>query len=200
MNNRSSNTPSGAAIVNRSPLLLDRRQSGLLVVDIQEKLLPVIPQAQRLRWNVRRLLLAATELSVPVAVTEQYPEKLGGTVQDLAELLPNPHSKRMFSCRECWSAVVTDRMKHRRQLVLCGIETHVCVQQTVLDLLADRDIFVVVDAVGARSKLDHDSALRRMELAGAVLVTTESVLFEWCETSLATEFKTISRLVREAPP
>jgi nicotinamidase-related amidase len=86
-------------------------------------------------------------------------------------------------------------------LLICGIETHVCIQQSALDLLADGwRVYVAVDAVGSRHELDHQTALRRMEASGAMLTTVESSLFEWCEAAGTPEFKQISRIVRENPP
>jgi nicotinamidase-related amidase len=87
------------------------------------------------------------------------------------------------------------------KVLLAGIEAHVCVQQTALDLIANGyRVYVAVDAIGARHVTDHDTALRRMELAGVTLTTTEAALFEWCRESAAAEFKPISALVRETPP
>ena len=86
-------------------------------------------------------------------------------------------------------------------MLLCGVEAHVCVQQTVLDLMAAGfRVYVAVDAVGARHAIDHDTALSRMEATGATLTTTESAMFEWCEVAGTPEFKQISALVRESPP
>ena len=187
---------------HRSPLLLDRQRSLLLVIDLQEKLLPAISEHAVLTWNASRLMLAAETLAVPSVVTEQYPEKLGATVS-LGDygMVREAISKRMFSCRECGVALHQAKKDSRHQVVLCGIETHVCVLQTALDLLADDwQVFVVADGVGSRSVQDHKIALNRMASAGAILTTVESVLFEWCETSLATGFRTISGLVRQSPP
>ncbi len=186
----------------RSPLLLDRMHSLLLVVDLQEKLLPLIARHQHIAWNASRLLSAAKTLAIPSVVTEQYPEKLGATVP-LGEFghVDGALSKRMFSCRECSPALDRWRSEGRTQAVVCGIETHVCVLQTALDLLAAGwQVFVVADAMGSRADHDHSIALNRMSAAGAIVCTVESVLFEWCETSLAPEFRTISALVRQSPP
>ena len=185
----------------RSPELMSRGDTGLLVVDVQEKLLPAISQHERLAWNIRRLIDGAKILGVQVAATEQYPKGLGRTVSLLAQRLEVIPEKLMFSCREC--SVVFDRFREANlhKVLVVGIETHVCVQQTVLDLLADGyRTFVAVDAVGSRSTMDHDTALRRMDSAGATLTTAESALFEWCEAAGTPEFKQISALVRESAP
>jgi nicotinamidase-related amidase len=172
----------------------------LLVVDLQTKLLPIIPTQACVVWNAERLLAGARTLSIPTLVTEQYPEKLGATVA-LGETPFTATSKRMFSCRECSQPLADFRNQGLKQVVICGIETHVCVLQTALDLLADGwQVHVVVDATGSRMQLDQDTALKRMASESVVLTTTESVLFEWCETSTAPEFRSISALVRQTSP
>ena len=185
----------------RSPELISRSESALLVIDVQEKVLAQIKAGQQIVWNIDRLLRAAKILNVSCSNCEQYPERLGTTVSPLQEKLATPFPKRMFSCRECSELVKTWTSNGNRQIVIAGIETHVCMLQSALDLLAEGfSVFVVVDAVGSRGNLDHEVALRRMETCGAVLTSTESVLFEWCETSKAPEFKQISQLVLEQPP
>lgn len=183
----------------RSARLLDRDRSLLLVVDVQEKLLPLVTDASMIEWNAGRLQRGASSLNLPHVVTEQYPEKLGKTVASLDVKDDIAVPKRMFSCRECLDSLQVHRDAGREQLVVCGIETHVCILQTVLDSVLDWQVFVVSDAVSSRKIEDHQVALRRMEMAGATLTTVESVLFEWCETSQAPEFKAISQLVRETP-
>ncbi len=190
------------AVPKRSSQLIDRSHSLLLIVDLQEKLLPTIESRARIVWNARRLLSGANALRVPYQITEQYPERLGATVplSEPGEPFAEALSKRMFSCRECAAALEPLRA-NANQVVLCGIESHVCVMQTALDLLADAwQVYVVADAIGSRSDLDHSVAIERMMRSGAVLTTTESVLFEWCESSTAPEFKAISALVRQGPP
>lgn len=185
----------------RSPELMCPEESALLVIDVQEKLVPHILAYQRVVWNIRRLLDAAKILQIPVVATEQYPKGLGPTVAPLRERLPEVAEKLMFSCRECWSAFEKLENLDRRCLLVTGIETHVCVQQTVLDLLAQGwRIYVAVDAVGSRYQIDYEVALRRMEMAGAILTTTEAALFEWCVQAGTPEFKAISQLARETPP
>ena len=102
----------------------------------------------------------------------------------------------MFSCRECSELFAKWAEQGITQIVVVGIETHVCVLQTALDLLAESfSVFLVLDAIGSRNAIDHQTAVRRMETLGVNVCTKESVLFEWCETSLANEFKQISKLV-----
>ena len=175
--------------------------TALLVVDVQEKLVPAIANHQRVVWNIRRLIDGAKILGLPVAATEQYPRGLGGTVPELADRLGEIPSKLTFSCGGCPMIFkdLQDRGVHR--LLVCGMETHVCVQQTVLDLLADGwRAYVAVDAVGSRADIDHRTALARIDSSGAVLTTTEAALFEWCRVAGTPEFKGISRLVQESGP
>ncbi len=183
----------------RSNLLMNRDDTALLVIDIQEKLLPLVGGHDRIVWNTGRLIGGAAALKLPVCCTEQYPAGLGPTVPGLREQLAEVVEKRMFSCRECTGMISGLRDRDIRNILLAGIETHVCVQQTALDLMsAGFNVFVAADATGSRFAIDHDVALGRMKALGATLVTTESALFEWCETSAAPEFKTISQLVRQS--
>jgi nicotinamidase-related amidase len=188
-------------LISRSSELMSRSDSALLVIDVQEKLVPAIIGAARVVWNVRRLIDGAAMLGLPVMASEQYPQGLGPTVGELASRLEARPSKLSFSCRELPQVFADLRQRDIEKILICGIETHVCVQQTVLDLMADGwRAYVAVDAVGSRHDLDHLTALRRMESSGAVLTTTEAALFEWCQAAGTPEFKQISWLVREDPP
>jgi nicotinamidase-related amidase len=184
----------------RSPELMSPADTALLVVDVQEKLMPLIPGAQQIVWNIRRLMDAAELLKVKLLATEQYPKGLGGTVAALAPRLGQIASKTAFSCFGCDDTrrSIEDGV---HKVLLVGIEAHVCIQQTALDLLsAGYRVYLAVDAIGARFELDREVALRRMESAGATLTTTEAAMFEWCEVAGTAEFKKISALVRELPP
>jgi nicotinamidase-related amidase len=185
----------------RSPELMSRHDTGLLVVDMQERLLQVLPDAPRLVWNVRRLLDGARVLGIPSAGSEQYPQGLGPTVAPLRERLAEIPAKLTFSCGGLPTLFDQFRTRDIDKLLLVGIEAHVCVQQTALDLLASGfRVYVAIDAVGSRHELDCQTALRRIESAGAVVTTTEAALFEWCDQAGTPEFKQISALVRESFP
>jgi hypothetical protein len=189
------------ALFSRSPELLSRGRSGLLIIDVQEKLIPAIVHHEQLQWNLRRLLDGASLLKVPCWGTEQYPEGLGPTVPSLAQRLGEIPAKKRFSAYGCgtWPKPWVEQGIH--QVVVAGIEAHVCVLQTVLDLLSSGfQVHVVIDAIASRRPHDYETALRRMENQGAILTTVEMVLFEWCETAADPEFKKISALIREAPP
>lgn len=186
---------------SRSPELMQVEDTVLVVVDMQQKLMPVIKHGDRVSWNVRRLLDACSLLHLPIVATEQYPQGLGSTLAELSQLVGDPIEKVTFSCQgeERFRAKLLELAKPK--VMLCGIETHVCVQQTCLDLLADGyQTYIAVDAVGARSVGDHDCALRRMESNGATLTTVEAAVFEWCVTSKAETFKKIQNLVKESAP
>ena len=185
----------------RSPERMSRGDTAVLVVDVQEKLIRLIAEGRRIVWNVRRLIDGAKILGLPVLATEQYPEGLGPTVPELAERLGSRPSKLTFSCGGCPGLFSDLPARGIHNMLVCGIEAHVCVQQTVLDLLADGwRVYVAADATGARFDVDYRIALQRMDSAGATLTTTEAALFEWCDASGTPEFKQISRLVREAAP
>jgi nicotinamidase-related amidase len=185
----------------RSHWLLNRHRSAVLVIDLQEKLVPLIESHERVVWNIRRLLDAAKLFEVPILATEQYPKGLGHTIEAIRRLLPAVPEKSMFSCRECSEHFRRLWEQGVRQLVVVGIEAHVCVLQTVLDLIAmGFELYVIVDAVGSRFAIDRETALTRMRSAGAILTTCESAMFEWCESSADANFKALSKLVREVAP
>lgn len=172
--------------------------TGLLVVDMQEKLLPLLPDAAALIRNVAFLVDVARLLGLTVQATEQYPRGLGPTVAELAARLPVRPEKTAFSCCGIPAVAETFHREARPKVVLAGIETHVCVLNTALDLLAlDFRVYLAVDAVGARYRIDHDRALRRLEQAGAVLTTCEGCAFEWVGDSRHPQFKAISGLVQQ---
>lgn len=180
---------------------MSRGDTALLVVDVQERLVPAIAGGARVVWNVRRLIDGAKTLGLPVVATEQYPKGLGPTVAELAERLGPVPSKLTFSCGGCPELFDDLRSRNICKILVCGIEAHVCVQQTVLDLLADGwRVYVAADAVGSRFEADHRIALGRMDSAGATLTTTEAAIFEWCEIAGTAEFKQISQLAREQGP
>jgi nicotinamidase-related amidase len=172
--------------------------TGLLVIDVQEKLLPLIPEAAALVRNIAFLVDAARLLDMTVQATEQYPRGLGPTTADLASRLPVRPDKTAFSSCAIPEIVKNFHLAARPKVVLAGLETHVCVLNTALDLLAlDFRVYLPVDAVGARYRLDHDVALRRLEQAGAVLTTAECCVFEWMGGSSHPRFKDVSQLVQE---
>lgn len=180
---------------HRSAELFGRQTSRLLLVDLQERLIATMSDRERLLSRCQMLANGSRILSIPIFITEQYPKGLGVTVPEIAEFAAERPEKLRFSCTDClgWLPPGPDE---RFQVVVAGIETHVCVMQTVLDLIAlGYQVQVPIDAVSSRHDLDKQTALRRMELAGATVTTVEAVLFEWCEVAGSPEFKAISKLV-----
>ena len=180
------------------PSRMSADDTALLVIDVQEKLTPKIVDVSAMIRNIAFLIDAARLLQMPVLATEQYPRGLGSTVPELASRLPDRPSKVAFSCCAVPAVVETLHREARPKVVLAGIESHVCVLQTALDLLAlDFRVYLPVDAISCRSRLDHDIAMRRLENLGAVLTTSEGVVFECVGTAAHPAFKAISALVQE---
>lgn len=180
----------------RSPLLMNRNDTGLLVIDVQERLMGKIHRGGEVIRNTRLLIQGANLLGLSVYATEQYPKGLGPTVPELNGLLPQKLGKSVFS-----AGILTEVVEHFRnrglmKILLAGVEAHVCVQQTALDLLAEGfKVYLASDAVGSRHEEDWLLALRRMEKAGVTLTTSEAALFEWAEKAGTPEFKELSGLV-----
>ncbi len=185
----------------RSPELVGPDQSLVIVSDLQEKLMAVIPESERLVHRCGLLLQGAEWLNVPILGTEQYPQGLGPTVPALAKFLPNPPAKKRFSCVEALNLPAAgERADERFRAVVIGIETHVCVLQTAFDLQAlGYEVLLPVDALASQQHQDTEIALRRMESAGMTLTTTQMLLLEWCETAEHPRFKDLSRLVLGRP-
>jgi len=187
--------------LDRSPDLMNANDTALLVVDVQEKLIGLIPEHRRLVWNIDRLIDGAKILGLPVFATEQYPQGLGATIGPIAAKLGEIPAKLSFSCTGCTGPWAEWEAQGITRILVTGIEAHVCVQQTVFDLMAAGfRVYLAVDAVGSRFELDREIALRRMESSGATLTTTEAALFEWCQVAGTPEFKQISQLVKKPAP
>lgn len=180
----------------RSSELISPNEAILVVVDVQQKLLPHIFNQATVESNVGRLIDGAAAFGIPVIATEQYPKGLGPTVDSLCERIPDRIEKITFSCVNCEDFRTQLTAAGRRKVLVCGIESHICVLQTALDLLSDGyAVFTVLDAIGARQESDHDTAIRRLESCGVIPTTTEMVLFEWCEKAGTETFKAIQKLV-----
>lgn len=179
---------------------LDRRQAVLLVVDVQEKLCKVMDQEvlAQLTRNTGILLEAARELGIPVVATEQYVKGLGPTLQELREKFDgDPLEKMTFSC--CGDEEFLNRLAQlgRKQVIVTGMETHVCVLQTVLELLErGYHVHLVKDAVMSRTKGNWKVGVSNAAAAGAVITSTEAALFQLLRVAGTEEFKKLSKLVR----
>jgi nicotinamidase-related amidase len=175
---------------------LDRERAALVVVDMQEAFRKAVPGFDRVAESTARLVQGAEAMRVPIVVTEQYPQGLGHTVKEVAEQLPDglqPIEKVRFSAAEAEGF----DLQGRDQALVCGIETHVCVNQTVLDLLDQGiEVHIVGDAVGSRTEENRELGLHKAEHAGAVLTSVEMALFELLRGSDAAEFKQVQALVK----
>lgn len=181
-------------------MLIRADESVLVVVDVQDRLLPAIHDSDRVLRNAGILLKAADTLSVPVLVTEQYSKGLGTTAAAVRNLLPvgTPILEKITfaSTGEPAFNAALEGLE-RRQLVLCGTEAHVCVLQTAMGLLrAGYTVHLVADAVSSRTAANHAAAIERLRSAGASIVTTEMVVFEWLERAGTPVFKAVSALIR----
>ncbi len=173
------------------------KRGALLVVDLQEKLVAAMKDRESVVANVMRLVQGAEILKIPVAATEQYPEKLGPTVTELVAMLPERWPKTAFHCCELPAFRQWLDAREIHQITVVGIEAHVCIAQTALELInLGLRVQVPADAVASRQKIDRKFALKRLDRAGVVISTTEAVLFEWVERSDCPEFKAISALVK----
>ncbi|MGI9426097.1 MAG: hydrolase [Hyphomicrobiaceae bacterium] len=180
-----------------------RYQAHLLVVDVQERLVPAIHDVEAVVANIARLVRYATILGVPVTYTEHMPERIGHLVSPLRNAGPGDGVVLQKSAFSSWQEpTIAARLQSQRQLgatqiVICGMETHVCVLQTSLDLLAQNfEVLVVADAVGSRTDQNRNLAIGRLERAGAAIVSHEMIAFEWLERGDAPEFKDILPLLK----
>jgi nicotinamidase-related amidase len=175
---------------------LDRERAALIVVDVQEAFRKAVPPFEEVAKATATLVRGAEAMGIPIVVTEQYPKGLGETVPEVAEHLPagiEPLEKVRFSAAEAEGF----DLGGRDQALVCGIETHVCVNQTVLDLLGRGvEVHVAEDAVGSRTKKNWKLGLHKVEAAGAVLTSVETALFELLGGSDAPEFKQVQGLVK----
>jgi nicotinamidase-related amidase len=185
-------TESGYAEMARRPL--DADQCALIVVDMQERLLPPIWEKERLVRNVQLLIRLAGILKLPALVTTQYAKGLGNTVPDIANLLPNTPAidKLMFSCfgSDAFCSMLKRLPGQRTTILLCGMEAHICVMQTALGALREGYmVHVAADAVSSRTELNWQIGLDRMRSAGAIVSSTEMMIYELLRSSGAPAFK-----------
>ena len=184
------------------PALCRAEQSRLVVIDIQQRLAGVMEPADRARVLARTeaLVQGAALMEVPVVATEQYPKGLGPTEEAVGRHLPEHAAKVEKTCFACGRSEAfreTLAADDRPQLILAGMETHICVLQTALEAQAEGyEVFVVADAVCSRSIENYDNALARLRQAGVVVTNTESVLFEWVGEAGHERFKAVSALVK----
>jgi nicotinamidase-related amidase len=182
---------------------MQRRDALLVIIDVQEKLMPAIDRHAEVAQNIERLIRGCHLLdSMPIVVTEQYVKGLGSTIEPLRRALEEtagyqPLEKSCFSAQGCGEFQAAMRYLRKKQILVAGIETHVCVYQTVSDLLAaGYDVTIVADAMSSRAAENRDIAIRRMVTEGAHLSSTEMALFELTVNSGTDEFRAIAKLVK----
>ncbi len=178
---------------------LSKNHTAGVIIDVQEKLFPHMHHRESLEKNINILIEGLKILEIPLLVTEQYTKGLGFTIPSVQESIGNQSKieKVAFSC--CDSPDFMSHLQNmgKTHVVVAGIEAHVCVLQTVVDLLDNGfRVAVVTDCISSRKQTDQDIALRRIEQEGAMLSTYESVLFELCRYSGTDQFKSISKLVK----
>jgi nicotinamidase-related amidase len=181
-------------------MLVQRDNACLLIVDVQARLLPAMADRDEVVKNAAVLLKAAARLDIPVIASEQYPKGLGPTVPEIARSLPAGATvieKMSFSCLADETFARRLRELGRTQVVVAGIEAHVCVLQTAEQLIASgHDVFVVADATSSRTPASHDLAMARLARAGCTIVSTEMVVFEWMQVAGTPEFRELSALIK----
>jgi nicotinamidase-related amidase len=179
---------------------LDQSRTALIVVDVQEGFRNAIPEFDRVAKATATLIEGADAIGIPLIVTEQYPKGLGGTAAEVAEHLPEGTQPLEKVCFSAADAEGFD-LGGRDQALVCGMETHVCVNQTALGLLGSGvEVQVAEDAVGSRTEENKRVGLHKMERAGAVLTSVETALFELLGRAGTDEFKTVQKLILEYAP
>ena len=191
LGNISSLVPDYAEMARRP---LEVEQCALIVIDIQDKLLPPIFEKERLVKNSQLLIRLAGILKIPTLMTTQYARGLGDTVPEIASLVPDPHpiDKQMFSCfgSDVFCSLLKRLPGNRTTVLLCGMESHICVAQTALSALRDGYlVHVASDAVSSRSEWNWKIGLERMRAAGAVVSSTEMIIYELLRSSGSPAFK-----------
>ena len=176
---------------------LSAKVNALLIIDVQEKIIRASFNEESITKNIKKLIDAYQILDENIFVSEQNPLKLGTTI---SELLPKGEfikiEKMEFSLANIQEFSKELKNKKITNLIVCGIETHICIQQTVLDCLQKGfEVILISDSMGSRNRVDHEIALQRMTQSGAILTTTESIIFELCKTADREEFKEIRNII-----
>ncbi len=181
--------------------MVKRDKAVLIVIDLQESLMKQMDQevAKRTIKNIRTNIIFAKEMGIPIILTEQYPKGLGRTIRDIKDDLVDlsPIEKLSFSC--CGEKSFNEKLMEtdRKQIIMTGIETHVCVLQTTNDLIEKGyEVHVVADAICSRRKLDWEIALRWMEKKGAIISTTEIIAFQLLKEAGTEEFRRLSKFLK----
>ena len=184
---------------NNSKILLEN-ETLLLIVDVQQKLINNIKGSQLLIFNIKKLIDTCNLLNVNIAITEQNPLKLGMTLESILNDNEYPKFEKMeFSCSENKNFLNYINKNNFKNIIVCGIESHICILQTSIDLLRKGfNILIPRDAIGSRNEIDNDTAFLRLILSGAVASTTESLICELCKTSNRKEFREVSKILKNS--
>ncbi len=180
-------------------MLIEREKSLLLIVDVQEKLAPAIFEGEAAIRNNVRLLTGARQLGIPSFISEQYVRGLGPSVPEIRNAAVDAKffQKTHFSCAAEAGVIEMLHASGRQQILLTGMEAHVCVLQTALGLLAAGfDVFLIADAVSSRTPANRSAAIERLRSCGVHIVTTEMVLFEWLHQAGTEEFRAMLPLIK----
>ena len=184
----------------RHPFLLDRKRAALVVIDMQEKFRPIMTSFDEVAARIAVMVQGCQLLGVPIIVTEQYPQGLGRTATEIAQHLPDniqPIEKLAFSSCGVPEFDLQLREQHIEQVIIVGIEAHICVSQTAHDLLQlGYQVHLISDAIGARFAHNREVALTKMQRSGAILSSVEMALFEMMKSSDAAEFKAVQKLIK----
>ena len=177
---------------------LTPQNSALVVIDVQEKLMNVMPRRAELVAAMQRLIAATRILQIPTILTAQYIKGVGPVCAEIIEASQGvtPLEKLTFSCCGSEQFMRTVKDLRRQRIILCGIETHVCVQQTAIDLMKDYFVYVCADAIGSRHEVDYPVAIERLRDCGAVITTVESAVFELLRQAGTDQFKQILPLFK----
>ncbi len=175
---------------------LTRQDTILLVIDVQDRLRPHMNKKEDLVDNIKKLIKSFNIMGIPMILTEQYPKGLGKTIKEIKDELKNYEYIEKI-CFDCFDNGGFAKKIKAKNLVICGIETHVCVLQTVLSALSRKfDTYVVADAVSSRKQFDYEIAIRRMENIGAKLTTTEMIIFQLLRKAGTPEFKEVQKIIK----
>ncbi|MBN1848073.1 MAG: hydrolase [Deltaproteobacteria bacterium] len=179
--------------------LLDSQNTGLLIIDVQEKLIPAINQKERIIDNIKKLIRLSELFNLPVILTEQNPDKIGSTLSEVKESLPayEPISKLHFNCCEVDAFKESIESKKLENLIISGVETHICVFQTAMALLKNGyHVQVPQDAVGSRTDENWQVGLHLMRDAGAIVTSTETIIYQILKQAGTDEFRKMLKVIK----
>ena len=186
--------------INNNIQVILEEETLLLIVDIQEKLIRNIKGEKLLIFNIKKLIDTCNLLNVDIAITEQNPSKLGKTLDSIVDNKEYTKFEKMeFSCSKNKKFMNYLNKNNYKNIIVCGIESHICILQTAIELLEKGfNILIPRDAIGSRNQIDNDTAFMRLILSGSVASTTESLICELCKTSSRKEFREVSKILKNS--